>query len=283
MDYLDHYANYICPEIYGHRNVKKAILLMLASKTDDIKGQRQRIHILLEGMPGTGKSVLVDWITEHFNAIYSDSNSTRVGLTADASKGQLTGGLLAKAHNNIIVVDEIDMLQDREALREAMEKGIIHIAKGKIDEDIPAKVRVIGCLNNIENLSPALLERFDLVFKFKTPTPEESKKISEKLLQQYFRQTTNTKIEEIKKHLEAIENFTPKIEDKEYQSVDKAFKLYFDYTKRGKSGRWIASIIRIARAIAKINMRNVTSIDFLEALSLKDPKFYVWLQTLKKT
>lgn len=58
-------ATSIAPEIYGHEDVKKALLLLLVGgvdrRPDDMK-IRGNIHICLMGDPGVAKSQLLHYI-----------------------------------------------------------------------------------------------------------------------------------------------------------------------------------------------------------------------------
>jgi len=265
-DALSYFSSLICPRLEGYETVKKAVLLMLVS--DDIGQNRGRIHILLGGEPGTGKSVLIDWLVDEFDALYSDPNTTRVGLTADASRGNLSPGLLAKANGKILCIDEMEFLKDRDALRESMEKGYYKIAKGKFEHVFEAKVRVVGALNEIDKLSQPLRDRFDFEFSFKKPTPDESIRVSQKLLESYFYDDEYRNVEILKAFVEWTKKFRPKLMDME--EARGVFEQYFRAKNEGKTGRWIASIIRIAIAIAKVYHRDVKKEDFVKAIKLKE-------------
>lgn len=264
---LDYFSKYICPAWEGNETIKKAILLMLASK--DTKKGRGRIHILFSGKEGTGKSMLIDWLVEKMSAYYCDANTTRAGLTADARGKDLALGLLAKAHNHILVIDELEFLQDREALRDSMERGWFKITKGKIEAKIPARVKIVGSLNDASKLSPPLRSRFDFHFEFVEPSKEESKKISQKVLDYFFRDEEEH-ILELKEYLKWIENFEPSITEENLAKAKEIFEKYFEHKEVGKSGRWIASVTRIARTIAKLHRRDIIPKDFIYALALKD-------------
>lgn len=267
-DVLEYFSKIVCPPLAGHSDVKKAILLQLATDTDIVL--RDRLHILLVGLPGTGKTFLTDWVIDNFGAFYIDPNTTRVGLTADASGNVVTGGMLNKAHHGILICDELDMLKDRDALREAMERGWYHIVKGKHDLSLDAEVRIIGSINEEKRLSPALKDRFDFVFEFKMPTATESRDISEKLLTIYFKEKKDNNVKELKEYLCWIKDFEPKLSDEKLEEAKRLFTKYFEVKQIGQSGRWIATCIRIAKAIAKFNKRDIKREDFISALTLKD-------------
>ena len=189
-DLLESLSKSLAPEIYGHENVKKALVLLLvgapSKKMKDVK-MRGNINLLLCGDPGVAKSQLLKYIT-HFapRAIYtSGKGSSAAGLTAtvvrDPSTGELIleGGALVLADKGICLLDEFDKLpdEDKTALHEIMEQEKVSVAKAGIVSSLNARCSIIAAANPVEgkynkrktmtqniNLPAALLSRFDLVF-----------------------------------------------------------------------------------------------------------------------
>lgn len=102
-------ASSIAPEIYGHEDLKKALLLLLVGGVDRSPAGmkiRGNINICMFGDPGVAKSQLLGFI----NRISPRSQYTTgrgasgVGLTASVTKDQITGEMILEGGALVLAV-----------------------------------------------------------------------------------------------------------------------------------------------------------------------------------
>ncbi|QOJ78156.1 minichromosome maintenance protein MCM [Infirmifilum lucidum] len=302
--------NSIAPSIYGYREIKRAIALLLFGGVPKIypDGIRVRgdIHILLIGDPGTAKSQLLRYVASLApRGIYtSGKGASAAGLTAavvrEKNSGEfyLEAGALVLADGGVACIDEFDKMEarDRVSIHEAMEQQTVSIAKAGIVATLNARASILAAANPVfgryltgrnisENidLPVTILSRFDLIFVIKdVPDRERDRELAQYVVD-FHGETYPDLLNKIippdllKKYIAyARRNIRPKLSAE-------AKKRIVDYyvAMRAKSEdpsspiaitpRQLEALIRLAEARAKLHFRTiVTSEDAEIAIELME-------------
>jgi len=191
----------IAPGHTGDEHIKEAIAYQVFSGVEkelpDGTWMRGNSHIVLLGDPGTGKTTIIEYVSQLVpGSEYSTGkNTTSAGLTATVQQNEfedgswtLEAGTLVKANNALAGIDELDKMDpdDRDGMMEAMSQQRITVSMVKSGV-LPAKCSVLAAANPKHgtfdpmadigsqlDLDPVLLSRFDLWFVMKDEVDEDA-------------------------------------------------------------------------------------------------------------
>ncbi|MBS3069658.1 minichromosome maintenance protein MCM [Candidatus Micrarchaeota archaeon] len=209
----------IAPAIYGHDEVKEALVLQLFGGAKDkfMPGGgpiRSDIHVLLIGDPGSAKTRFLQQVRELApkSIFVSGKSTTGVGLTASAERDEfgdgswsLKAGALVLASGGIASIDEFDKIDEHErsAMHEVMESQTVSVAKAGIVTSFKAKTAILAAANPKHgrfdpnklpgdqfDIPPTILSRFDLIFPIMDVMDEDKDtKLAEHILLSHKRAT----------------------------------------------------------------------------------------------
>ncbi len=266
---MEKITKYIGRDIEGFETIKKAITLQLFAT--------ERIHILLLGDPGTGKTDMLRGASalHPISSFGLGSGTTGAGLTITAKGKDVSKGLLPMADGGICAIDELNLMDQKEraSLYNAMEKGFVTYDKSGKHFRFEARVRVLATANpkgdkftakDIAGLKkqlpfdPALLSRFHLVFLIRKPNVEEFLKITSKILKNK-KQKNNGDTDFIKRYIEIAENIEvtlPERFEKQIKEFVEKIKTNEDKFLIEVSPRIVIGFIRLAKASARMKLKS---------------------------
>jgi len=234
---------------------------------------RDRIHVLLYGKPGTGKTMLMEPLEKNYNALYISMDATAASLRGDGRKDDHGAKIFNECHGEIICMDDIEKMKDQDVLRDVMESGRYTVTKGGEHVEYDGQCRIVAATNDITKMPVPVRSRFDLVFKYDFPTIQQAMGIVEQMLNNRENVIDYNPI--LSHYIGMAKAHEPKIVDKEKISAlfEEYFKRYGHPTDAGepggKEGRWIVGIFRMAKAIARLNLGDIGPDQITQALNMK--------------
>jgi len=289
----------IAPNICGYDDIKRALVLqqVFGVKRDKSNGKtrRDKSHILLVGDAGLGKTTFAINVKMRSPKSYyiTGEQASSVGITASVEKDQLTGtwslkaGVLPRANGGIAIIDELDKAGDKErnALHTPMELGLIPVNKAGINVTLNADCGILALANPKNSmfergfgktlvqqidLSPTLLNRFDLIFIIKDNVNEQR---DENIVKSLFKKEENTLIDVklFRKYINYVRKLTPELSPELEQE---AIKFYSDVRKKSMVGdnlkgmpinpRFLEGLFRLSEAHAKLRLSEKVELEDLE-------------------
>ena len=286
--------NSIAPSIYGHEDIKEALILQLVGgvskeREDGIK-TRGDMHVLLIGDPGAGKSALLTFIAKIApkGRLVSGKGVSSAGITASVVRDEflkgwaLEAGALVLSSGGCCVIDEMDKIhpEDTAAMHQAMEQQIITISKANIQATLKSETTILAAANpklgrfdpykmvaEQINMPPTLINRFDLIFPIKDiPSKEKDTKIASHVLNLQQKPSSlefEISLNLLRKYIAyAKQKIKPKLTD---SAIDEIKTFYVNLRNQGTStedalrpipitARQLEGLVRLAEASAKIRL-----------------------------
>ncbi len=274
---LEFLSKHICPYLVGTQwdMIRKCALLL--GVTNDRPNLRMRLHILLCGGPGTGKSEFLSWWKQKMNGILINSELTsKTGLVGDARGRTIHPGLLAQCNGNVLLADELDKMSpdDQNGLLQTMEEGEYVITKAKNRQAFKAEIRVIATCNNINKIQQPLVDRFDFPFKVERVSRIQRAEYVSDIIDSFMGKNAKDYSLVVKGYLDWARSAKTRIDPAEEPAIKKAIKDYIlntDASIEGISYRSLEfSILRIAYALALLERRKIQEHHINFAIDLKD-------------
>jgi len=274
---LDFLSKHICPYLVGSQwdIIRKCALLMAV--TNDRAHVRMRLHLLLYGEPGSGKTEFLSWWQQKMNGKLINSELTsKIGLVGDARGKTITPGLLSRYSGHVLLIDELDKMKpsDQNGLLQAMEEGSYTITKGKRSQQFQAEVRIMASCNNLSKIQHPLLDRFDFQIQVQRIQRVQRADFVSDIIDSFMGKTGKEYSAVVRGYIQWARNNVTKVDESHERLIKDAIKDYIletDSDIEGISYRSLEfSILRIAYAIALLEKSMIKQRHVLEAIKMKD-------------
>ena len=264
-------AEMLNPALLGLKKERLASIIALVSMKDE-HGDRNRITVLLSGPPSVGKSQIIRWMYHFLWGYWVESDASNSSLKGTGKGYQFSEGVLQKADNSILFVDEIDKMpkKDQASLLSAIELGIVKVNKDRVDRETPARIRVIATCNNKQMVMEQLLSRFDIQLEVKELGEEESNRLLTKRTNDWNREKMSQMGPAfLKKYLMFANQWETQLpEDREWINNYLLKELKYGVLQN-KDPRQLEAMYRMSISIGKLRLHpEVTQEDLKRAMEL---------------
>ncbi|HBY59994.1 MAG TPA: AAA family ATPase [Solibacterales bacterium] len=249
-------------------------------------------HVLLEGVPGLGKTTLLRTLSRVLNLKYS-----RIQFTPDLMPADIVGSMMIESDDrgakvlrfqpgpifaNLVLADEINRAtpKTQSALLEAMQERTV--TSGTTTHELELPFLVMATQNPIEMegtypLPEAQLDRFLMKILVKYPSREEMNRIVERTIQR--EEVTLSKVVDRETILQIrgtcrqvmvaqhVQDFAVELVMATQPGTDRAHAVANKYIRYGSSPRGAQALVECGRVLALMRGRFHLSVDDLRVVA----------------